>query len=349
MRRIRAGEQGGAAVEFALLTLVLVPTMLYAIYFYELSLAKLKAQEAGRYLVWEMTAVRLSDYQADGDRPAAHQALFDQQKSALLSEVQNRWGDDLDGATPNILAFSNLAKPLTIEVTFPQDKLTLTNNDAEIYNVALTSGFNTGPINKVMTQVFDHFGFNNKGKIEGSVTFHVKNIMLGKMMLPGFQQDMLPSQEMDFPIAQAIIADQWDLKKGDDAVETMQGNRCSSDYCKQVHHMAFLGFAAKLGFINNLGNYLGFFGVHWPLNSTVASKPLTGGGAEGSMDLIVNDPPDHATMRKHYTNVYKDTRNKDDSPYYKAYSKRGPNYLGCPCPKKVEGECSYTDSSNCGG
>jgi len=65
--RRRAEERGAAAVEFALLTLLLVPLVIYVIYSGEAVTASIKAAEAEMSAGWEITAFRTHDYQSPGN------------------------------------------------------------------------------------------------------------------------------------------------------------------------------------------------------------------------------------------------------------------------------------------
>jgi hypothetical protein len=330
-----AAQEGGATVEFALTTLVLVPTLLYAIFFYEVSFAKLKANEASRYLVWEMTAFGLSDW-----FDQKHDARFEQAKSQIMSEVIERYGDDLDGATPTIIPNYRAHKPITIEVSFDQAQASLQNVSAEVFTVADFSG-----LDSLVGKGFEWFGFNSKGKASGSLSMTVHNVWLqrGNMLL-GDKASMLPTNELKLKAAQSLVADQWDLKSGE-AVVQVQHLNCSSAYCRQVGKMSFFGITDKVdGALDGVSDLVSKIGMHNPLAAVVASIPLDGRN-DGAHNLDApkfedeHDP--HDPLKKHYTNVFKDTYDKKRSRYYKIYQRLGPCYMGCAEPLKQEGECPY--------
>ena len=343
MHRHRQDERGAATVEFALLTLILVPTMLYAIYFYEVCFAKIKANEAARYMVWEMTVYGLSDWKNHN-----HDNKFNSARSALLNEVQQRYGDDLDGATgPSPLITGHIAhKPMTVDVVFESNQATLANVDPEIFTVGTFTG-----LNGIASELFGFFKFNQKGKVTGSLKVTAKNKWLGKTMPVFYTQSMLMNQDLNLSVSQSIIADQWDLKEGR-AVNAMRnrGNECtSSDYCSQVDTIAFFRINDLLGPVSNgASSLLSAVGVHWPFDTIVRSKPLDGTNkADSSICLSVNNATchSHRAVKKAYTNTFKDTHDREDSDYYKVYQKTGQYYMGCDEELKQDGECNYSSKT----
>lgn len=52
-------------------------------------------------------------------------------------------------------------------------------------------------------------------------------------------------------------------------------------------------------------------------------------GPDATKSENVADPPGANSRRKFYTNVYKDTAKKNDSPYYRVYKQLGGYYMGC--------------------
>jgi hypothetical protein len=62
MRKVRKAEEGAAAAELALATMLLVPMALYSMYVGEAFIAAIKAQEAEISAAWEITAYRLHNF-----------------------------------------------------------------------------------------------------------------------------------------------------------------------------------------------------------------------------------------------------------------------------------------------
>ena len=82
--RLRTSEEGGSMVETALLSLLMVPIIVYANFFFDFSFANLKALEASRYAAWELTAVRLSDWVGEN-----HSNFFTTESGIIINEVES--------------------------------------------------------------------------------------------------------------------------------------------------------------------------------------------------------------------------------------------------------------------
>lgn len=345
----KAGESGQALVEFSLLALLLVPVLLYATFLAELSLAKLKSQEAARYMVWEMTAFGLSDWKK-GD----HDARFESAKRVLLQEMQARYADDLQSATPALLADS-APRPITLTMSFAQDQAGLANVDPGLWKVEI-AGANTAPVGEGANSLFRRFGFNTKGQVNGLLKVHIKNRYLGRVMPVFHREKMLLADELDLEVHESLIADPWDLKDGADVATTSQGGcKDDSDYCLQVQRMYLGSLTQEFARLKDgaLDRLLGG-GFHNPLHAVVASKQMTGEGDQrepanrfrARLELEVPELEGHTIMKNEYTNVFKDTYENDSkSTYEKAYRKRGKYFLGCKDAQRQEGACRYRSGS----
>jgi hypothetical protein len=333
-------EDGGAIVEFALLSTILVPTLLYGIFLLEASRAKIKTTEAARYLVWEMTVVGLSDW--DGGN---HDARFNSVKTSIMSEVAARWGDDLESASPEFTKGKRATAGVTIQTVFDPNQVQLTNAAAGAYNATI-AGADLGAVGNTIDAVLGNFKFNTKGKVDGKFVVKVKNIFLGKTMPIGYKENMLESNEFTLSSTQSLIADSWDLKQGGSVTQVQdnnenEGNKCKSHYCKQVSRMAFLGIAAG-GAMGDVQGVIGFLGIHFPLSTVVASKAMVNNSpAKPSEDIqfpfltVEGRQP----VKADFTNVYTDRKpgKEKDSLYYKVFRRLGKNYMGCDKEERQEG------------
>ncbi|MFN7133514.1 MAG: TadE/TadG family type IV pilus assembly protein, partial [Myxococcales bacterium] len=342
MRRLMKSDEGQATVEFALSMLVMVPTLLYAIFFYEVCLAKLKANEAGRYMVWEMTAMGLSDW-----KTANHDQRYSQAQNQLVGEVNSRYGDDLDGATgpANIAPVTTVkaGKPMMIKVSFSSQ---LQNVDPQIFTVA-----NVSAGDAVAQAVFNQAKFNTKGKVKGDFVANIENVWLKKMKSMAWQRNKVLDTNLTIKSSHSIIADQWDLKDGSDVRhDSVTGGCQGKDYCTQVARMVFAGLSQVGGGNNSqsdfdgamggVGKLLGGIGVHYPFAATVASLRMTG-STDSAHRLDVARIPKHTPLCKHYTNVFKDMQSQNNSELYKLYTRLGGNYMGCRDELTREGDCAY--------
>lgn len=345
--RKNQGERGAATTEFALVSLLLVPTLLYSIFFYEMSLTRLKANEASRFLVWEMTAYGLSDFK-EGD----HEKKFKTARQEILDEVKERYGDgDLDGATPTLVKDYKAHAFLALETSVDTAQVDITDGEPGIYAI---DGFDA--LDDIVNYVFGFWKFNKQGKPVGKFKIHAKNKLLGKLMPIGYTEKMLEKDEFDIPSSQSIIADQWDVKDGA-AMAHIAGITCDADgkpacpdYFAQIKRMHLAGLTNLMGgdsVENALGKISGAVGVHLPLLAVGVSQPLSGSNtSEVSLTVSAENMKchSHQPVRTGMTNVYKDTYKKEDSRYYKLYQKLGPCYMGCDEPLKQEAgdnACSY--------
>lgn len=319
-------EEGAAATELALLALILVPTLFYAIYFYELIVVKMKTQEAARYLTWELAAAQLSDWQG-----AKHAQKVEDLRKAVLKEVQDRWSDDQQSATPSYLPTSPGSSPLTLTVTMDSGKQNLESLPAELWSVSIANENSDNRMEISVDRMFRLAGFNTLGKLKGTVAFHVENKLTGPMMIIGDTAKKFTADSLDLTASQSLIADQWDLKQGQSVIETPQ-RTCTSDYCKQINRMHLFGLGDTI--FGQMTSALALGVIHDPLQAVVASKVLSGGGADSSHKL---DVP--SGVKVHYTNTYRDTFQNNVSPYQAVYKKLGNNYLGCPEAQRQEGAC----------
>lgn len=341
-RAIRQKEEGGAIVESAILFSLLVPMLIFAIFFYELCLAKIKVTEASRFMVWEMTAFGLSDW-----RNGNHEQRFNTARSNILNEVNGRWGDDLEGASPLFTNGLRVGPPITVRVSFPEQG-SLTNNDARLLDAGF-GGVSTGSMGAAVDSVFNYMNFNTKGLVEGEFTARLDYIWTNNFWLVNKGTKFLDTTQFTLRAKQSLIADAWDLKVDDAQTLRFEGGSgqydCdNSDYCKQISRMAFAGIFDKLGdFNDSIGGVTEYIGVPWPFSARVISKPLNGKTAaqKDSVNSTINLeggsngwPPKHNAQKLHFTNVFKDRHASTRSPYTKYYKKTGEFYMGCPQAQK---------------
>lgn len=337
-------ETGAATTEFALTTVILVPLLLYAIFFFEVMQAKLKANEASRYMVWEMTAYGLSDWQ-NGD----HAKRFNDARSEILNELNQRYGDDLDGATPTIVPNYKALAQVATEISVDTGQNTMENVDPGIYSIG---GFDTA--NDVMNYVFGWFKFNKMGKAKGTFKVHIKNKLLGSFALGRLaKMKLLDKQDIDISSVQSLVVDQWDLKSGQ-SVNEIGDHQCDSDYCKQIKRMHLAGVTGNFSEVASTLSKVGAaMGIHMPTEAVISSNALSGTSTADAYNALVEHVGEmtchsHNPVNPDMNNLYKDRYKKEDSRYYKIYNMLGPCYMGCNQPLRQEAgtyKCKY-DSRN---
>ncbi|MBI5549341.1 MAG: hypothetical protein HY901_36105 [Deltaproteobacteria bacterium] len=327
-------ESGAAATELALLCLVLVPLLLYAAFFLELGVARVKSTEAARFVVWELAAMGLSDFQT-GD----HAGRFLKLRRSVLEEVQRRWGDDLQSATPDVLPGAPGVGMLTLKATIDPSQISVENVDADLWRAEVAARFPNGVNSQGVGWLFEQMGFARTGKLEGAVKVRIHDQLLGpslRLLRDGFEME----------VRQSLLAETWSLRDGDDVIESGQDGGCRHDYCHQLQRMHLPGLRDQVaGMVSGrgIGPILGMVGMHDPRAAVIASRAMRGGESRPDIDLKVFAPKGggHDRVGKHLTNTYRDTFSDRGSPYAEVYRRLGPHYLGCPQAQMKEGECRY--------
>ena len=319
--RLRTSEEGGSMVETALLSLLMVPIIVYANFFFDFSFANLKALEASRYAAWELTAVRLSDWVGEN-----HSNFFTTESGIIINEVESRWGDDMNSATePGGLAGSSQTCPapclydgkysgLSV-ATLSQTQNMIIDIKNEPYEFLGTAPSSTSSetgigvlwnilqgvlsiFSNVVDWVFNHFGFNTNGFVETKVQFSLDfdrkvPIFKGASMLPDTLFTTHPNS------VQKILVDAWDVKDGSSVdegqnhrlkIQTSSGSYEPREYFEQVKRMYLWGVPDAVGdlfsfmswFPITINDIFSFFGIHNPFYPVVRSYRLEGDNSGSS-------------------------------------------------------------------
>lgn len=341
----RAAEQGAAAVELALLSLVLFPTLVYALFMFDMTFAHIKSSEINRYAVWEMTALPLSDYQG-----SQHDRRFDAARQAVLEEVRTRYGDDLDGATPlytgGVLAKFSVTS--TLSLVTPSGGCPSLSNEKDPW---LSQS-------QLVDAVFNAGRFNMKGRAWNMHGIRVEPAAFSSLpFLDGPRETFQPAASGGscFPAwppvmrtTAGLIVDTWDLKGppgkgGLGDVAEVEGENCGSDYCKQVQRMSYGGVPTVRAGMKIAGEAiraagwttLGFY--RNPTNVVLYSQAIDLPNNKYSKRKV----PVPFGVQTYYTNSYKEILHDSESVYAAISRRLGKYYLGCKQPNKPEGACAY--------
>ncbi len=317
-------EHGSALVELALLSLVLVPMLLYAVYLTELAQARIDAHAGARLLAWETAARGLSDWHG-----GAHPAYGEAQARAALAAARRV----ADGPPGSGSGRAQRAIATERELDEARTQATL-----EPPHQGTASALLQG-----LAPSVQHYGFNAAGAVRARWSIKVRNVLLGRFHLPRFSERLLTLEEQRLESEQLLIADVWDLKDGRGVVE-LEGVDCGSDYCRQVARMAGADAQsfdlARFAALERRTAALGGQASRAPLAASVASLPLDG-RTDAARWLEVARIPGHTPLCKHLTNSYKDTFAHRQSRYARVYERLGPHFLGCREPLRQEGTCLY--------
>lgn len=376
MKRCKA-EDGAAAVEVAILSLVMVPILLYSIFFFDLALMGVRALEAARYAAWEFTRV---------DASAGISSL---DKSVIQKEIEARWGDDMNGATSSDSSFNNhpgifneKITGLTVteldssyggnsssaKISITERTPYLTNAVAEPQNENKPDGDISEAGNGVslLQNIVNKFSnVVNKGakwvygtwlqmNVQGYVEIDFSTKLKFNKSAPIYKGESLMIGDM--PVVsgkQKLLVDVWDLKDGRDA-DYLQGKALSGDggagekYYNQVNKLVFGGVKGQLdALLGKAGDVikkiLNALDIRNPFEPVVRSYAMTGvsgtacKNAESCVEFgagRVDPVKEGAALQKFYTNVFKDTYDKKNSPYYNVYKRNGKGYyMGCDKPQ----------------
>jgi len=350
MERAR-GERGAAVVEFAIVATVLVPLMLYSLYFVDLAKVRLKTAEIARYGLWEMTSYPLSNYENKD-----HDKLFRDASVAVRGDVQQRYADDLRGDTVGMQY-----KPW-VTIDYQLEQLEIANQEArlvpnpEAYNspggeiVGTILNTVSGGINDVL----GFWGFNKKGqaKVTARLRTNVRREVIPRQFSQEFNSaEMLPNTaaSLTFSDSFTMIVDSWTLLDGDDVYPWGGYSEGGTNalYYKQVNRVVWMGAAniPILGSIGNLMNKLNsWFGDFVDLNpfQTRVASITSKGPANKANDIKVN--VDCGETEIHTTPIRETFGGPNASEYGKTYNKRGSWYMGCPQAQKKPNECNWQGS-----
>lgn len=368
-------EEGAAAVEVAILSLVMVPIVLYSIFFFDLALMGLRALEAARYAAWEFTRVDASE------------GISSLDKTIIQTEIEARWGDDMNSATSSDSSFNRHPGIFNEKITgltvteldssyggnSSSAKISITERSPYLTNAAAEPQSENKPDGDIseagngvslLQDIVNKFSsVVNKGaswvygtwlqmNVQGYVEIDFSTKLKFNRSAPIYKGESLMIGDM--PVIsgkQKLLIDAWDLKDGRDA-DYLQGKALSGDggagekYYNQVNKLVFGGIKGQLdallgGVGDVIKNILNALDIRNPFEPAVRSYALTGvsGSSCKNAESCVEfgdgrvNPLGNAEQ-KFYTNVFKDTYNKNDSPYYNVYKRNGKGYyMGCDKPQ----------------
>jgi hypothetical protein len=96
----RRNQEGQAVTEFAIATMIFVPLTLFGIWFADTLHLGIKATEAEVIPAWDMTAMRVHDYQSGGPYDALYNQAIAQAQQGVLNEMQQSFDSTNPGGSP---------------------------------------------------------------------------------------------------------------------------------------------------------------------------------------------------------------------------------------------------------
>jgi hypothetical protein len=343
-RILRKGEKGSSVVEFAIVSTILVPLIMYSMFFVDIAKVRLKTQEMARYAVWEMTSFPLSDYDS-----GSHTAFFNQASQNVSQDVVNRYSDDLRADT-----VSGKHVDFTTGVfEFSSADITIKNQDTKLLPGGQLKGSNLEWVGDMLNQVNGGINwllgsawkFNTKGQIRVDVAVHFKQNFIPKVFTQEFYENELAPEginNLKFEDHLVLVADSWTLLDGQSVYPPGGYKQHDNDALlyKQTNRVLWLGATQ----IPLLGSILNFFAKiqNWPLvrdlidvapfAPRVASIASRGDDPNKANDLKVD--VDCGETEIHTTPMRDKQLDPRQSEYGKTYVKRGDWYMGCPESEK---------------
>jgi len=275
--KIKKQKKGAAIVEFAILTTVMVPLLLYVTFFSELLQFRLKLDEMTYFATWEMTSYNMSDYKNTPNSNA--KSKFNAMKTEIKNATLRLYGN-LDSADPNRSIGYIMITPDVNSFTVEMEEAGRNgDNDAAASNNQDSSSESTsGPLASFVNKMDGFigrginfvagklFGFNtdyigNTAQVSGS--FSISSKMNTRTMTKdtgGFTNNELLKEGLAGGNATTITTvpftvwvDTWSLNDGRNVDNTKATRQCSTaggglssscdfmPYAKQVQRMSLLG------------------------------------------------------------------------------------------------------------
>ena len=319
MKSFSQRESGAAAVEVAILSLVMTPMVLYAVFFFDLSLMHIKILEASRYSVWELTATENTNWKA---------GTHSLQTQHVQNELTALWGDDMNSATSSDADYNQYdgifnERASGLSVTSLEDEngnssngsiITAAWGDSLLFggDVQSEEEFDSSEINseqdsegivqiivgkilslagKVANVFFEKMEFNTSGFVSSTVS----SKLYFNRNTPIFKgETLLPDNVFEFSSKQKLLVDSWKLYTGED-VDYGENSKKGEGYYRQIERMFFLGVFKDIGdFLRDKlnmgsgGDFLSKFlnkiqsaiGIDNPFTPTVRSYALKGSTAD---------------------------------------------------------------------
>jgi hypothetical protein len=342
-------RRGAATVELALVVPLLVSLLMFSVFLSEVIRARLKLQEASRYVAWEMTSYPLSDYAT-----ADHDRAFDLAMKATVKEAAERYAD-LDSIEPEG-RFGTMLRASPVQVSLRNQGVA----GVDLSRVLPDSAGAKGPeaaaaMGKTLGELLGHFRFNTRGQVEVETTSTLSSYVLPRRYLQKeqhgfFDVDNWGGRDLsDLRVKEryTLIANGWHLPDGGDALMKPQRAGVHDDGSRhglhlQVDRMKFLGVGSYLDQVelDRLGAVARFLLPDFQGPFVVSHNYVPGERGRGCnkskhgapMGLNnVNAYPglDDPAQRCFDTAPFRDTQVYDQSLYRKMFMARGSNFMGC--------------------
>jgi hypothetical protein len=336
-------ENGGAVLEFAIITGVLALLVFWSHFFFDIIQVRMKTLEAARTALFEFTAYPLSDF--DQGSQTSHDRRYKDAADVVEHDIQHLYGTDLDSAY-RFKKTKIETKRLSLD--------SLTVGSVKLANGTPYSMQFLNLLNMIL-QMPAYKSFNKKGFVSAEVKSDITSSFVPTDFKFGKSFRVRPlTKHMKQKFY--MLVDPWKLEDGCNVIpsgdyDTTNGplgtcNNASgggeSLLHKQVGRVSYLGFTAPA--LGGAGNILGA-GAMNPFAVRTASINFyedSTSGRDGRSQLSVDGGED-----KFYTAPYCDEGGVGGAgpcsgPYLDAFKSRGDHFMGCP-KEQYDGkwDCEY--------
>lgn len=348
-----------ALTEFAIVAPVMVTSLLFAMYFYEIIQVKLKAQEIARFSAWEFTSFPLHDYNsgktngfdgASGEIHADALQKYSNLKSGTPGHQKQAFAVGWKAPTVSMrdqkeprIPGGAMVNTLFTFAGYAVDFFTVMGmNYSNPVLLAMMAGY-YGEKTQWFGSGYNRFNppkkwkFNAKGYAQVTVRLQYENLLIGKkFMSDWFGPKHFMARKLRFTEKAAVVADSWRLNYG----ENIEGTKHKSKpYYKQVDRMAFVTPAIRTGMkvwttlIQVAAGVTAICALHPPLTMNPTETALVSkaykDGDPASGKITVKEDHDDGPQE------YDTSPMKGDSEYEKSLKVRKSNFMGCHDPEKL--------------
>ena len=381
-------RRGAAIVEFALVAPLLIGIVLFSLFLTELVRAKLKVQEASRFVTWEMTSYPLSNYGGTGAN--RNDDAFAVARTQALDDAMRRYRD-LDSVDER-------ASGMTVMAGYGGAHFTLENQTVPSTNqpFAASSASGGGPLvanflgtlNPSTDWLYDRFGFDTKGRVQGEFSIVLDNRILPRHFLDGprglFSVDQWGGrnlQQVTLKSRFSMVVDGWALTDGADAEMHLDSPRAGvhrrgdTDHglYTQVRRMSHFGISNSLATIPGLSQLTAIiqFTMPNPFDSAYVvahnyglappgsrqglrqcwasdSHPAADGLNNLAVASVIDFDPATSRGACFDTAPFRDRASYDSSQYVEIFQARGGWAMGCSNPQADDPTVADAAPSNRG-
>lgn len=259
MKLFNKKNKGSALVEFALISTVMIPILLYTQYFSEAIHIQMKADEMNYFIGWELAAFKITDY-GQNQKNSAVKSRLDTARETVTNYAVEKYSD-FDSAdtlqSPRFIMIS--PEPFTnASVTSQNIRTSMlpqqVDNTGESNILTSILSFLNGPVDialGIFSFNYEHAGVKSKVNVKYKVTERLSNTQkyMNRTDAGGkggfFNGDMINQEMVDginagngYTSPEFVVwFDTWSLADGSNVEQGMY----SHPFTKQVDRMMFFG------------------------------------------------------------------------------------------------------------